>query len=82
MVSRKAVLMYHEICPYSVSEIVEKYCEWVSVVLYMIVNRMDLNTFKSEVFAVKCAKRGNDVYRKRVYRRFRELFHLVEKVFL
>ena len=41
---------------------------------------MDLNTFESEVFAVKCAKRGNDVYRKRIFRRFKELLELVEKV--
>ena len=81
MLSRKAVLREHKEFGYSVSEIEEKYLAWVSVVLYMIVNRMDLRTFKSEVFAVKCAKRGNDVYRKRVYRRFKELCELVEKVF-
>ena len=28
---------------------------------------------KSEIFAIKCSKRGNDVYRHRVYRRFKEL---------
>ena len=34
---------------------------------------------KSEVFAVKYLKRGNDVYRSRVYCRFRELSNLAEK---
>ncbi len=40
---------------------------------------MDLRTFKSEVFAIKCSKRGNDVYRHRVYRRFKGLESLAEK---
>jgi len=47
--------------------------EWVSEDKYMILNRMNLETFKSEVFAVKCSKRGNDVHRHRVYSRFRGL---------
>ena len=81
MHSRKRVLIYHEIYPYSVSEIVDKYTEWVSVVTYMILNRIDLKTFNSEVFAVKASKRGNDVYRQRVYRRFKEFCQLVENVF-
>jgi len=46
----------------------------------MILNRVNLHTLKTETFAVKCSKRGNDVYRKRVYRRFKELSQLVEKV--
>ena len=37
----------------------------------MILSRWDGS--KNEVFAVKCAKRGNDVYRWRVYRRFQGL---------
>jgi hypothetical protein len=35
---------------------------------------------KSETFAVKCSKRGNDVYRFRVYRRFKGLASLSEKL--
>jgi len=53
---------------YSVPEIVERYVDWVSEVMYMILSRW--NGSENEVFAVKCAKRGNDVYRSRVYRRF------------
>ena len=34
---------------------------------------------KSEIFAIKCSKRGNDVYRARVYRRFRGLASLAKK---
>jgi len=53
---------------YSVPEIVERYFEWVNVVTYMILSRW--NGSENEVFVVKCAKRGNDVYRSRVSRRF------------
>lgn len=50
----------------SIPEIEEKYRNWVSEDKYIILNRMNLRTFKSEVFAVKCSKRGNDVYSYRV----------------
>ena len=80
MSSHKAVLIKHEIFPYSVSEIVEEYSDWVSENKYMILNRINLRTFKSDVFAVKCSKRGNDVYRYRVYRRFKGLASLAEEV--
>jgi hypothetical protein len=79
LVSRNAVLTYHEIYPYSVPEIVDKYLEWLSEVKYMILNRLNLRTCENEVFAIKCSKRGNDVYRHRVYRRFRGLASLAEK---
>jgi len=36
-------------------------------------------TFENEVFAIKCSKRGNDVYRQRVYRRFKGLASLADK---
>jgi hypothetical protein len=55
---------------YSVSEIVERYAEWVNDVKYMILTRWNEKKWKNDVFAVKCAKRGNDVYRSRVSRRF------------
>lgn len=58
---------------YSISEIVERYVEWVSEVKYMILSRWDERELRNEVFAVKCAKRGNDVYRFRVHRRFKDL---------
>ena len=40
--------------------------------MYMILSKWNNWENKNEVFGVKCAKRGNDVYRFRVYRRFRE----------
>jgi hypothetical protein len=66
---------------YSVPEIVERYVRWVSEDKYMILARpkrlheesLKGFTFKTDYFAVKCAKRGNDVYRSRVYHRFRGL---------
>ena len=34
---------------------------------------------ESDYFALKCSKRGNDVYRQRVYRRFKGLASLIDK---
>jgi len=34
---------------------------------------------ESDYFAIKCSKRGNDVYRNRVYRRFKGLVRLAKK---
>jgi len=36
---------------------------------------------ESDYFALKCSKRGNDVYRQRVYRRFKELVFADQTVF-
>jgi hypothetical protein len=58
---------------YSVPEIVERYVSWVSEDKYMILSRWNRETLRNDLFAVKCAKRGNDVYRSRVYRRFNGL---------
>jgi len=68
MVSLKAFFRDYLQFNYSVPEIVERYVEWVNDVKYMILSRWDGS--ENEVFAVKCAKRGNDVYRSRVSRRF------------
>ena len=90
MHSRKSVLRHHQELGLSVSEIVDRYSEWVSEDNYMILNRVKMKTFatrdnrtnklfrfslpiKSEIFAIKCSKRGNNVYRHRVYKRFNEL---------
>jgi len=73
MVSLKAFLRDYLQFNYSVPEIVERYVEWVSEVKYMILSRWNETEYTNEVFAVKCAKRGNDVYCWRVSRRFRGL---------
>ena len=79
MSSRKKVLIKHQIYPYSVSEIEDKYLEWVSEDKYMIINRVRTKKVQvrdsrknkiisvdflveSDYFALKCSKRGNDVY--------------------
>ncbi len=67
MYSRKSVVAEFEEYGLSVSQIVDRYWKWVSEVKYMILNRMNLRSFKSDVFAIKCSKKGNDVYRYRVY---------------
>jgi hypothetical protein len=96
LLSRKGVLREYEEFGLSVSEIVDKYSEWVSEDRYMILNRVKMKTVRvrdsrkneyftadfpveSEYFALKCSKRGNDVYRQRVYRRFKGLASLTEK---
>lgn len=65
---------------YTVPEIEERYVQWVSEVKYMILSRWNEMESKNEVFAVKCAKRGNDVYRFRVSRRFRGLCSMADDV--
>jgi len=73
MSSLKAFLRDYVQFNYSVPEIVEHYVEWVNDVKYMILSRWNQKEWKNDVFAVKCAKRGNDVCRYRVYRRFKGL---------
>ncbi len=68
--------MKHKIFPYSVPQIEDKYYEWVSEDNYMILQRIELRTNKSEIIAIKSSKRGNDVYRHRVYRRFKDFVSL------
>lgn len=78
MVSLKAFLRDYLQWNYSVSEIVEHYEEWVSEDMYMILSRWNKIENRNEVFAVKCAKRGNDVYRFRVYHRFKDLCSMAD----
>jgi len=63
MISLEAFLKDYVQFSYSVPEIVECYEEWVSEVKYMILSRWNQMECRNEVFAAKCAKRGNDVYR-------------------
>ena len=97
MSSLRAVLRDESVYDYSLSEIVDKYCEWVADDRYLILRRVEYKTFqvrdsrnnkfvpyqlpiKEDTFAIKCSKRGNDVYRKRVYGRFAGLGDMVEKL--
>jgi len=78
MGSLKAFLKDYIQFNYSVPEIVELYAEWVSEVKFMILTRWNEEKWKNDVFAVKCAKRGNDVYRFRVSRRFKGLCSMAD----
>lgn len=78
MVSLSAFLRDYLQFNYSVPEIVEQYVMWVSDDRYMILCRLNEKEWKNEFFAVKCAKRGNDVYRFRVYRRFKGLCSMAD----
>jgi hypothetical protein len=80
MSSLKAFLRDYIQFNYSVSEIVDRYVEWVSEDKYMILSRWNREKWKNDVFAVKCAKRGNDVYRSRVYYRFKGLCSKAENL--
>ena len=80
MISRKLVFAKHRIYPYSVPEIVDNYLEWVSITTYMILNRLNLFTLEADTFAIKCSKRGNDVHRRRVYKRFKGVSSLAKKM--
>jgi len=97
MVSLRAVLRDEVIYDFSLSEIEEKYQEWVQDDKYMILNRVHFKAFKirdsrtnqyfsvrlpikNEIYAVKCSKRGNDVYRFRVYSKFKGLASKAKKL--
>jgi hypothetical protein len=71
MVSLKAFRRNYEQIDYSLPEIQEHYLEWVKETEYMILSQWNKKKQRNDLFAVKCAKRGNDVYRKRVSRRFK-----------
>ena len=71
MVSLKAFRRDYELFDYSLPEIQEHYMEWVKETMYMILSQWNKKKQRNDLFAVKCAKRGNDVYRKRVSSRFK-----------
>jgi len=78
MSSLEAFLKDHIQFNYPVQETVERYAKWVSEIKFMILSRWNEIELKNEVFAVKCAKRGNDVYRFRVSRRFKGLCSMAD----
>jgi hypothetical protein len=57
------------------------YSYWVSFTEYMVFKKEQKFTRKFEFKAVKCSKRGNDVYNWRISKRFRELNALKEVIF-
>jgi hypothetical protein len=65
------VLKEHAQLNFSLDQIVEQYREWATEDTYMILTKWNKKKWKNDVYAVKCAKRGNDVYVSRVQSRFR-----------
>jgi hypothetical protein len=65
---------------FPIEEIVRQYKDWASEDTYTILSKWNRKKSKNDVFAVKCAKRGNDVYHSRVERRFRGLSHKAENL--
>ena len=80
MSSLSYFLKDHARLNYSLDQIVEQYEEWVSETVYMIFTKWNKKKWKNDVFAVKCSKRGNDVYRSRVKRRFTGLTQYSENI--
>jgi hypothetical protein len=64
----------------SLDQIVEQYEEWASEDLYMLLAKWNPEKWTNDVYAVKCAKRGNDVYISRVEKRFRGICRLSKNV--
>jgi hypothetical protein len=71
--SLRYTLKEHARLNYSLDQLVDQYLEWVKIATYMILTKWNKQKWKNDVFAVKCAKRGNDVYVSRVKSRFRGL---------
>ena len=55
----------------SLEHIIDQYLVWVQDTKFMILGAKKGSDF--EYFAVKCSKRGNDIYRSRVSKRFNEV---------
>ena len=80
MVSLRSFLKNDLIQNYSIEEIVEKYQEWANQDTYMILTKWNPEKQKNDVYAVKCSKRGNDVYKIRVKRKFQGVGELSENI--
>jgi len=78
--SLRYVLKEHARLNYSLDQLVDQYVEWVKDNTYMILTKWNKQKWKNDVFAVKCAKRGNDVYVSRVKSRFRGLERYSEEI--
>ncbi len=80
MGSLRYTLKEHARLNYALDQLVDQYVEWVKDDTYMILTKWNKQKWKNDVFAVKCAKRGNDVYVSRVKSRFRGLENYSENI--
>ncbi|MBD3198049.1 MAG: hypothetical protein GF317_23565 [Candidatus Lokiarchaeota archaeon] len=61
----------------SFEEVKRKYVSWVNRDEYLVFySEIENKNGENLYYAIKCAKRGNDVYRNRIYKRFREFYDL------
>ncbi len=80
MGSLRYFLREHARLNYSLDGIVNQFKEWAEDDTYMILTKWNKEKWKNDVFAVKCAKRGNDVYVSRVKSRFSGLERYSEDI--
>jgi hypothetical protein len=80
LTSLRAVLKDYVKYNFPLERIIEKYIDWVSEGTYMILSKWNQAKWKNDVYAVKCSKRGNDVYHSRVESRFKGLSHKAENL--
>jgi hypothetical protein len=66
---------------FDLTTVVMAYSYWVGFTEYMVFKKEQKFTREFEFKAVKCSKRGNDVYNWRISKRFKELNSLKEVVF-
>jgi hypothetical protein len=66
---------------FDLTTVVVAYNYWVNFIEYMIFMGIKKGSWETRFKAVKCSKRGNDVYNWRISKRFRELNALKEVVF-
>jgi len=66
LTSLRGVLKDYIKYDFPLEQIAEKYEEWVSEGTYMILSKWNKEEWKNDVYAIKCSKRGNDVYRSRL----------------
>jgi hypothetical protein len=80
LVSLRGFQKDHASQNFYINEIVERFKERASENTYMILSKWNRTKWKNDVFAVKCAKRGNDVYKARVKKRFSRLIGKTENL--
>jgi hypothetical protein len=80
LTSLRAVLKDYVKHNFPLERITEKYKDWVSEDTYMILSKWNQAKWRNDVYAVKCSKRGNDVYHSKVESRFKGLSHKAENL--
>jgi hypothetical protein len=80
LTSLRAVLKDYVKHNFPLERVIEKYKDWVSEDTCMILSKWNQAKWRNDVYAVKCSKRGNDVYHSKVESRFKGLSHKAENL--